>query len=79
MAIEIDKKTFWLMFASAVIGFLVNYISTVIANRKLKSDLLAEWAALNNQQHQGRVSPAENLKIEQRKNEIQAQLKVLSK
>lgn len=74
-----SKREITIALVSAAFGFLANYLSTRIANNQLKKELLAELTALNIAQQQGRTSAGEKIRIEQRKNEIEAQLKILSK
>lgn len=79
MAFDVRRHTVLIAFLSLILGFFLNYWSTKIANNKLKNELLAELTALNNVQSSGRTSAGEDIRIQQRKNEIEAQIKILSR
>lgn len=77
--LSVSGRTVLIAIVSLTLGFFINYWSTKLANNKLKEELLQELATLNNIQSKGRVSSLENVKIEQRKRELEAQLKIISK
>lgn len=78
MEFKVSRSTVILALVSFGIGFVVNYYSTKLANNQLKKELLAELAALNTVQQTGRIGLEESVRIAQRKNEIEAQIKILS-
>lgn len=67
-----------LVIASLIVGFYLNKLANDIANKKLLAQLEADIAAINQQQHKGRISPEESAALENRKLQLEAQIKILS-
>ena len=72
-----NKYTILLMFASAIVGFYLNVYSNRITNKELLDSLKAELALLTQAQQTARGSESEVLK--NRKQELEAQINILSK
>ena len=70
-------RTVLLMIASGIVGFGVNYFSTRLANEKLLATITAQYDAILLAQQTARGSESERLN--NRKLELEAQIKLLSK